>query len=509
MKRAIAILTIVGILGGVGGYYYLSTRQALARANGPKAPTAAVERGAIRLAVASTGRVVANLEVDIKCKASGEVVKLPFDVSDAVRKGELLVELDPVDEERRVKLAEADLAAAVARHEAAKQTLRVAEHDLATAAEDAAVALKSAQAKLEQAKRNLAVAEQNLVTSTQRAEAALRSAQVKAQDAADKAARVKALFEKKLASKEEYDTATTAEATARMELANAEAAVKDLDAAKLAIEVRRQDVVLAEAAVENAKIAIKKLDAAKLALEVKRQDVALAAAQVDSSRIGLALAQRSRDDTRVMAPMDGVVSDRKVQIGQIISSAISNVGGGTTVLTLADLSRIFVLATVDESDIGGVKEGQSVTVTADAFPGKRFPGKVVRIAPKGVNSSNVVTFEVKIEVLGPNKGLLKPEMTANVEILIEEKGDVLLVPTEAITRRMGERIAVVVRPDGTAQERVVEVGIQDGTRVEVTKGLSEGETVQVRKSEADSAWRKDRAQAPRNPLMPAPPRARR
>jgi HlyD family secretion protein len=510
VKKLLVLLVVLGVLGG-GGYYYWSTRQALAKASAPKVPTATVERGAIRLAVASTGRVVANLEVDIKCKASGEIVRLPFDISEAVKKGELLVELDPVDEERRVKLAEADLAAAVARHEQAKQALTVAERDLATATEDAAVALKSAQAKAEQAKQNLAIAEQNLVTTTQRAQAALRSAQVKAQDAAAKAVRVKTLLEKKLASQEDCDTAVTAEASARTELANAEAAVKDLDAAKLAIEAKRQDVTLAEAAVESAKIAIKKLDTARLALEMKRQEVALAAAQAESQRIDLSLAQRSRDDTKVMAPMDGVVSDRKVQIGQIISSAISNVGGGTTVLTLADLSRIFVLATVDESSIVGVKPDQRAMIMADAHQGKRFPGKVVRIAPKGVNASNVVTFEVKIEVLGPNKTLLRPEMTANVEIVIEEKESVLRVPSEAVTRRRREWIAMAVGPDGTAQERVVEVGIQSSAdnQVEIIKGLSEGETVQVRKSEAESAWRKDRPQGPRNPLMPGPPRGRR
>ena len=503
MKKLIILLVIVGA-AGCGGYYFWRRQQAAAKADAPKVPTATVERGAIRLAVASTGRLVANLEVDIKCKASGEVIKLPFDISDFAKKGQLLVELDPIDEERRVKLGEADLAATVAKHEQAKQSLVVAEHDLVTAAEDAAVALKSAQAKAEQSKQNLSVAEQTLVTSRERAEAALASSKVKAKDATDKAVRMQTLFEKKLASKEDSDTAGTADAAAKLELANAQAAIRELDTARLALEVKRQDVILADAMVETARITIKKLETAKLALEVKRQDVALAAAQVESNRIDLTLVQRNLDNTKVMAPMDGVVSARTVQIGQIISSAISNVGGGTTVLTLADLSSIYVLATVDESDIGGVKEGQTVQVTADAFPGKRFPGKVVRIAAKGVNASNVVTFEVKIEVLGKNKGLLKPEMTANVEILIEEKENALLVPSEAVTRKQRERIAMVVGPNGTAQERVVEVGIQDGTRVEITKGLSEGETVQVRKNEADSAWRKSAAKGPTNPLVPGP-----
>lgn len=507
MKKLAILLIVLGALGGVW-YYFRGRQQAGAGPAGPTAPTAVVERGPIRLAVASTGRVVANLEVDIKCKASGEIIRLPFDISDAVKKDDLLVELDPVDEARRVQQAEAALAASVARHEQAKHALRVAEHDLVTATEEAEVALRSAQAKAVQAKQNLAVAERNLVTTTHRAEAAHKSAQVKAQDAAARAVRMKALLEKKLASQEDFDAAATEDVAAKTDLANAEAALKDLETARLALEVKRQDVLLAQAEVESARIALKKLEAAKLALEVKRQDVALNAAQVESNRIALSLATRSLEDTKVVAPIDGVVSARNVQIGQIIASGISNVGGGTTLLTLADLSRIFVLATVDESDIGGVQVGQSVMVTADAFPGKRFPGKVVRVAPKGVNASNVVTFEVKIEVLGPSKALLRPEMTANVEILIEEKEDVLLVPAEAVARQRRDRVVLVVGADGAVEERTVEVGIQDGTRVEITKGLSEGETVQVRKSEAESAWRRERPQGPTNPLVPGPRRRR-
>ena len=84
--------------------------------------------------------------------------------------------------------------------------------------------------------------------------------------------------------------------------------------------------------------------------------------------------------------MDGVVTDRKVQTGTIIASGVSNVGGGTTILTLSDLSRIYVLASVDESDIGKVQVGQPATITVDAYPSMQFAGKVVRIASKGVRT---------------------------------------------------------------------------------------------------------------------------
>ena len=142
-------------------------------------------------------------------------------------------------------------------------------------------------------------------------------------------------------------------------------------------------------------------------LELKRQDVRLSMAQIETDKIDFSLAEQRLKDTKVFSPINGVVSERNVQSGQIISSGISNVGGGTLVMVLSDLTRLFILASVDESDIGKVKLGQKVVITADSFPGKRFFGKIERIATKGVNISNVVTFEVKIEVQGTDKQLLK------------------------------------------------------------------------------------------------------
>jgi RND family efflux transporter MFP subunit len=249
--------------------------------------------------------------------------------------------------------------------------------------------------------------------------------------------------------------------------------------------------VQAAADLENARIRIKELEAEELGLKVKEQEVVLGAAQVESDQIDRSLAKQRLDDTTVVSPIKGIVTSRKVEIGQIIASGVSNVGGGTAVMTISDLSRIFVVASVDESDIGRVEVGQSVVITADAFRGRRFRGKVNRKTPKGVVVSNVVTFEVKIEVLDERKALLQPEMTANVEILIAEKTDALSVATEAVTRQSKTQyVASVLKEDGTQEERPVEVGINDGFKIEVTKGLAEGDVVVVRKGAGDSAWRK-------------------
>jgi HlyD family secretion protein len=227
------------------------------------------------------------------------------------------------------------------------------------------------------------------------------------------------------------------------------------------------------------------------ALELRRQDVVLSKADLESAKINLSIAEQRLQDTKVYAPIDGVVTARFVQSGQIISSGISTTGGGTPIMTLSDLSRLYVLASVDESDIGDVRPGQKVQITADAYPGMSFGGVIERVAQKGVNTSNVVTFEVRIEILGENKSLLKPEMTANVDIIIAEKEKALTLPVAAVSRVKGIHTVSVLRPDGSTEAREVDVGISDGMRIEIVSGLDENETVLVNEGAAFSEWRRE------------------
>jgi len=408
-----------------------------------------VKRGPLSVVIDTTGRVVPDLEVEIKCKASGEVIKLPVDVSETVKKGDLLVQLDPENEERSVKRAE--------------------------------VALAVSQARWAQAKLDLEFAERSIEAERIRVRASLQSAKVKEKDAEAKLERVRHLSERKMVSREELDSAQTVLAQTVADLENAGARAKDLEAQELQLQSRRQDILIAEA-------------------------------QVESDKLSLSDAKQRLADTTVVAPIDGIVASRNVQNGQIIASGISNVGGGTPVMTLLDLSRVFVLASVDESDIGRIETGQRARVTVDAHPDAFLAGEVIRVATKGTSTSNVVTFEVKVEIKGPNRGLLKPEMTANVEIMAVEKEDILLVPVTAVERRRRERFVTVLKPDGLQEVRTVQTGASDGEVMEIVKGLSEGETVLIPKGGGQGRWRVGdqedggRRRSPRMPMMGRGPR---
>lgn len=423
-----SVIGAVLIIIVAAGYVWLK-RQDMPKADGGTQQTVvAVERGDLRVTIEATGRVVPDREVEIKCKASGEVVTLPVDVSDTVKKGDLLVQLDTVDEKRSVARAE--------------------------------YALSVSRAKLDQARLSLKIAEKELQSERIRASAALKSAEAKNQEAAAKLERTRQLAERKMASKEELDSAQTTYDQAVAELANARARIKDLDA----------DVIR---------------------IASKKEDVHIAASQVDVDSLTLDDARQRLEDTRVTAPIDGVVVQKNVQAGQIIASGVSNVGGGTSVMTLADMSHIYILVSVDESDIGRIQTGQSARITVDAYPDMIFRGEVVRVATKGADVSNVVTFEVKVEVKGPRQELLKLEMSANVEITAADKSDVLMLPIKAVNQRRKDRFVMRLNSDGSVAEHPVVIGMNDGEKIIIESGLTEGDRVVLDSGKSLSRWRSD------------------
>lgn len=435
LKKFVAILILLALAGG--GLYFFRGNPLLAKTDGPSSGAAEApksvkaERGTIDLRVSTTGKVTSNLDVEIKSKASGQIVRLPFDISDRITSGDLLAELDPVDENRNVILREASLA--------------------------------SARAKLAQAVQQYRMAEVLRDTSTSSAVAEAESAKIRNRDAEARLARQEDLFRKHLISSEELDAARTEAAAAANSMRQAETKLVELANLPRTVEVRKHDVQLNESSVKT-------------------------------SEIELETALQRLKETRIYAPMNGVLTARTVQTGQIIASGISNVSGGTALMTLSDLSRLFVNANVDESDIGKVREDQVTTITADAYPGRRFHGKVVRVSPKGATKDNVVTFEVKIEVEGEGRGLLKPEMTANVEIQADRHENVLVLPNEAVQYgKEGYFVELQAGPEKTRRQRI-KPGLTDGINTEIESGVEEGQEIAL-PATLQSRWVQGQADA--------------
>jgi len=287
--------------------------------------SAAVVRRDIVVAVEAAGVIEPYLTVEVKSKASGEILEITRETGDFLEQGELLVEIDKRSPHNQLAQAEAELEAAIARRSIAE-----------------------AQSK-----------------------------------------RSKTLLDSRTINDVDYEKTI-------LEFANAKA-----------------EVIRSQVAVENARIAL--------------------------------------DDTAVRAPITGTVIEKLVETGQVISSPTMDVGGGTLLLKMADLSSVQVNALVDETDIGKIQPGQPVTVTVTSYPNQPFEGSVAKIEPKAVDDQTVTTFSVLI-ILSNDSGLLRPGMNADVEIRIAERRNVVAVRTAAL--RINKDIQISSQLVGIAEEDI-------------------------------------------------------
>lgn len=156
-----------------------------------------------------------------------------------------------------------------------------------------------------------------------------------------------------------------------------------------------------------------------------------ALSQIVRARTNLDLAQQRLEDARVVAPVRGTIIEKPVALGQVIQSGTQAVGGGTTIVKMADLTKVRARALVNETDIGRVMAGQEATVIVDAFPDRPFRGTVEKIEPQAVVQQNVTMFPVLVS-LENREGLLLPGMNGEVSIISDRRENVLSIPNEAI-----------------------------------------------------------------------------
>ncbi|MEI2718779.1 MAG: efflux RND transporter periplasmic adaptor subunit [Gemmatimonadales bacterium] len=201
--------------------------------------------------------------------------------------------------------------------------------------------------------------------------------------------------------------------------------------AEAAAEVATARLRNAEAQLRRAKELFASRAITEQELETTTLDVANSKAAVISSTIDLENAKIALEDTEVRAPINGTIIAKNVERGTVISSPVSDVGGGTVLLKMADLTLVQVKTFVDETDIGKLRVGLEANVTVDAYPNRPFKGQLLKIEPQADTIQNVTMFPVLVRI--DNKdGLLKPGMSANVRIGVGERRDVLAVPNAAL-----------------------------------------------------------------------------
>jgi HlyD family secretion protein len=245
----------------------------------------------------------------------------------------------------------------------------------------------------------------------------------------------------------------------------------------------QKDGVVSQSALDDAekdyRLAVNKQNVARAQMLVLQAKIAQAQAQVAQDQASLKQFEEQLSYTDIVSPLDGIVLSRDVEIGDAVSSILVLGSGATLVMTLGDTSQVYVKGKVDESDIGRVYLGQPARIKVESFKDKTFNGVVTKISPMGVEKDNVTTFEVRVSIQNPG-GELKAEMTANAEIILEEHKSVLQIPEGAIIYDKDRNASVEV-PDAKGKDGqrkvAINIGISNGAKTEVLKGLNEGDQV--------------------------------
>lgn len=389
MKRVLKWLIWLLILGGLGagGWYWNKQRVAKAEAEARGAiTTAPVKRGKLVVKAQASGTIEPHRRVEVKSRASGEVVEILVTPGQSVAKDAPLVRLDPYTADRQLELQRTTLAQLQAQLDEARATLAIAQVQSSEARSDAKV--------------QKAGAELGLVAPTTRRTA-------------------------------------------------------------------KSQVLVAQKTVAQRQAQIARIEA-----------------QITSAQVDVTIAERTRKETETFAPFAGTVLDVSVELGDIVSAGTS-FNGGVSMLTLADLSDLRVVGQVDEAQIAKVVSGQSAEIRVDAYPDRFFEGRVEAVSLIGVNLNNVVSFAVELVVTDKDRALLRPGMSADVDIASKVLNDVLLVPLTAIITRGTERFVRLA--DGS--EKKVVVGPHDGSQIVILEGLSEGEAIRPIGAQARSEGR--------------------
>ena len=489
MKKLIGFVIVVGVVGGAFALLQRAQLQFSVLAG----QMAKVTRGDLTVPITASGTIEPRRRAEIKSKASGTVIEIRFQPGDMVKGpdpaevaaqrkaglarglgGEVLVRLSTEDEQRNVSIATIEKARATANE-------------------------KKAQVTLDERKKTVPI-------NVSMAKAKLASAKAALKQAKETWDRMQILRPSSPDPKTDY------------------ASFREYVMARWTYEESLAQRESMEANVESA-------EAGSLTIDLAEQDVKLANETLATAEMALAEANLRLSETEIRSPISGMVTrtrgGRIVEVGEVISSGKTSLTGGTALMEIADISELYVMAKVDESDIGRVLMlakpdarpgprgesalptpkhnvvGRPVTIHVDAFPEDEFQGEIERILPEAERIGAVTRYDVRIRLTSDNRDMLQGVLglQADVEFTSQSVENTLLVPYDAVKKDASLELGVYVavpKENGTGFDerfRPCRFGLDDGLFVQVLEGVQEGETVYTvrpRKTQAQQkAERKD------------------
>lgn len=487
MKRLLIILVIAAAVAG-GIFLFIRSRE-----NGSKTTfvTEPVQRDSVSAVVTATGSLAAVTAVQVGSEVSGVIDKIYVEHNSKVVKGQRLAQINPSTLQAQVDKAKASLAKsrssyenAVAQANNARAAVKKAQADLLTKqatsrqyqaeVANSESSRASAQAGVYSAQANLAKAEAEYKNAKLNYE---RMSQLFAQDLVPRSDRDDA-YTSMMTSKSSVDAAQASLQSAQASLRGSSAS---LESARIRYEGTKSELEAAAIQVESARDSA---TAAEASVKGARADVSQAEASLESAKVDLS-------KTSITSPIDGIVLSILVSEGQTVASQFQ----APELFQLAkNLDEMQVEATVDEADIGEIKQGDTATFTVDAWPEKEFSGKVREVRKASSTTNNVVTFPVIIDTNNPDMCLM-PGMTATVNINTVEHKDVLVVPTSALSFKPSDSVEVTKKTlpkeetgsnGGAVEKKTIRmlylVDPDDADKligVEVYTGLTDGDRTEV------------------------------
>lgn len=527
IQRRVVPLLIVVVLAS-SGYFIMKyfKARAEAKANAQKAETVipvktvAASIGSVQGGFTLDGTVEAINQVGVFTKMPGKLKRVYYDEGQWVDRGALVAELDRAELTAQVNLAKAGLKAAQVHLAQSRKSYSLQTVGTSTGVDTAKASLAAAKARLAQAQTNQQVTSADVSTSVTAAEEGVRIAQahLDALKAGSRTQQKGMAREQVTQAKANLDTAQRNLDRGRKLLASQAISQQQFDALKLAYDVavsqhtsavqsaslveegpRRQDIDAAQAQVDQAKADLAKaramqaqvsmrqndIDAAQeqvnqaqAALQMAQsqtirdkitaEDISAAVAAVDQAKASLQYAQAQLADTYIYAPEAGYVVQRNCRTGEYASPSVA-------IVNLVDNHSVKIKCALSEERRHLVAMGQSVTVTFDGVPGRRFTGQVYEIGAAASPQSRI--FDMEVHVANPDQ-VIKSGMYARVAVVTKRQSGVVVIPYDSLLHRDKGDVVFIVQGD-VARQRPVEIGLRQADRVAVLKGVQPGDGVVV------------------------------